>query len=93
MSTCFEANRPISLTEIENVDGVSVVQIPNGYFLISGDDDNKPDSVISIDEVDDRDQFTDVTRYGLNDADSILVPIEETLGVKFVSEYQKHYWR
>ena len=86
MSTCFEANRPISLTEIENVDGVSVIQRDRDYFLVSGDHG------ICIDEVNDRGQFTHVTRYGLNDASSTLLPIQKSLGITFFSEHQNEYW-
>jgi hypothetical protein len=85
MSTCFEADVPIALADIENVDGVSVVHNDNGYFLVAGD-------VIAIDEVNEEREFTHVTRYGHNDPLPILLSIEKSLGVTFYSEYETKYW-
>ena len=84
MSTYYMPSDNINVKQVKKIEGIKVINNDcDGMFYKGGNylhySSDKKGNVSSI------------TRYGGNIADKILKPIENRLGIRFVSEHELEY--
>ena len=89
MSTYYRPSKPIPLNDIKNNEvlreiGFEITNLKDKkYFCHEG-------NYIHF-ELNDKDEVIDLFRYGGNDADKILIPLEQMFKIEFISEYDLGY--